>query len=138
MRKLNGISLLVDFDETISEKGHFPIPGVPIKDSLEYLNKLYLEGYYLIIWTCRNSINQLLAEKWLLDHGYMFDKINEPRPDELLLFDGKGTRKIWSHCYIGDDSLSWKVNGMPSWKEIYDMVQQLVPKDCIPKPKENE
>lgn len=131
-RILNGVCLLIDFDETISTKGRFPVPGEQIEASLEYVNRLYNEGYYIIIWTCRSDLHLLQAEQWLLNQGYMFDKINQARPHELLLFEGKDTRKIWGHTYIGDDSLSWKVNGMPHWSEIYEMVKMLKPHNCIP------
>lgn len=133
MRKMNGVVLSFDFDGTINNAdAQFPDPGTEKKDSLKYLNKLYLEGFYIIIWSCRSGLHQLVGEKWLSDHGYMIDKFNESRPAEKLQFNGEDTRKIWATVYVDDRNLEWKINGMPSWEEIYHMCQKLKPENCVP------
>ena len=130
-QKLNNIVLCIDFDDTISVKGKFPVPGKQRKDSLQLINKLFLDGFYIIIWSCRSGLHKLQAEQWLMDEGYMFDQFNESRPTEKLLFNGEDTRKIWGTVYIDDRNLEWKINGMPEWNEIYKMCCQLGEENCI-------
>lgn len=133
MRKLNDIVLCVDFDGTINNAdAPFPNPGTPRVDAIKYLNKLYNEGYYILVWSCRSGMHQLIGEKWLLDHGISFDKFNESRPHEKIQFDGHDTRKVWGTVYIDDRNLEWKIKGIPSWEEIYNMCQQLKPENCVP------
>lgn len=135
LRRLNDIVLAIDFDETIAHRDRFPAIGRPLDGAIEYINKLYEEGYYIIVWTCRNSMHKLIAEKYMNEHGILFDKINESRPNELIQFNNEDTRKVWATAYIDDSSLSWKVNGVPPWNEIYDMCQKLIPHNCIPEGK---
>ena len=138
MRKLNNVVLAIDFDETIAERARFPESGEPLDGAIEYINKLYNEGYYIIIWTCRSGMHKLIAEKYLLENGICFDKVNEARPHELYQFNNEDTRKVWAHAYIDDSSLQWKVEGMPTWDKIYDMCQLLKPHNCIPEPKKQD
>ncbi len=94
-------------------------------------NRLYDEGYYIIIWSCRNGNHQLIAEKWLLDNGIKFDKFNESRPHEKILFDGNDTRKIWGTVYIDDRNLEYKLKGLPDWETLYYKCKLLKPENCI-------
>jgi hypothetical protein len=134
MRKaLNGIVLVIDFDGTINAADKpFPDPGSEKEGAKTFINKLWSEGFFIIVWSCRNGIAKLTGEQWMMDHGIQYDKFNEPRPSELLQFNGEDTRKVWGTVYIDDRNLEWKVNGMPEWPKIYDMCQKLKKENCIP------
>jgi hypothetical protein len=135
-QKLNDIVLCIDFDATIAHRDAFPKIGKPLDGAVEAINKLYNEGYFIIVWTCRSGMHQLEAEQYLLDNGIPYDKVNSARPKELIQFNNEDTRKVWATAYIDDSSIEWKVKGMPHWSEIYKLCEELAPHPCIPEHKE--
>jgi len=109
-------TLSIDFDDTIVENA-YPNIGLLRKDAKKIVNKLYSEGYYIIINTCRAGKYELQAELFLFQQGINFHRINENSPASRLFFD-PDCRKISADFYIDDKN----INGLPSWEEIYDIV----------------
>jgi hypothetical protein len=132
MEKFEQLILLIDFDKTINDSS-YPEVGDGYKHSKEVINKLYLQGCYIIINTCRTDIKELEAEAWLLKNGYYFHKINDQHPNGLLHYGsemqithGINSRKLWGHLQIDDLNLEWAVKGMPTWDEIDKLVQTYI------------
>lgn len=113
--------LCVDFDGTIADTD-FPVIKDLIPDAKKYINKLYDEGYYIIIWTCRTSQHELEAECYCLDKGIKFHKINDSNPHAELLYGDPVTegKKVFADCYIDNMNCF----GMKPWKDIYTWVKQ--------------
>lgn len=108
------IVLAIDFDETIVFNEPFPnIKGVLPKADY-YINKLYEEGYYIIINTCRYGQHEHEAVEYLKLNSIPFHLINAHHPD-LITFYGNDTRKISADIYIDDKNL----DALPDWEGIY-------------------
>lgn len=108
--------LAIDFDNTIV-KEEYPSIGPLLENAKQVINQLYDDGHYIIIWTCRSEDAELNAEMFLLDNGINFHKINAHNPHNIHRY-GNDTRKISAHMYIDDRN----IGGLPTWKEIYDIV----------------
>ena len=65
---MNDKILAIDFDDTIVDSNYPTIVRLR-EGAKEYINKLYNEGYYIIIWTCRSGAHKQVAELYLLNHG---------------------------------------------------------------------
>lgn len=116
-KKHKGI-VAIDFDSTIAHS-RYPEIGEPVKNSLKYVNKLYNDGWYIIMWTCRSDDNsekkpESMAYDWLVNNGYPFHQMNEHHPLLIASF-GNDTRKIAADVYVDDKN----VFGLKSWKKIY-------------------
>lgn len=112
--------IAIDFDGTIC-RGKYPIIDGLQPYAKEIINKLYDDGHYIIIWTCRENERLLTATNWLLEQGINFHRINDHNPENLRIYGGN-TRKIYAHLYIDDK----QVGGLPTWNEIYQYVNDLV------------
>lgn len=110
--------LAIDFDGTIVEES-FPGIGSFLPKAKETINRLFDEGYYIIIWTCRTDKALLEAEIFLIDNGVKFHKVNEHRPHEVHKFGGGGS-KVGADLYIDNK----QVGGLPSWLEIYKLIKK--------------
>lgn len=108
--------IAIDFDGTICTGKYPDIDGLQ-PYAKEMINKLYADGHYIIIWTCRENGMLLKAINWLLDNGIKFHRINDHNPENLVKYGGN-TRKVYAHLYIDDK----QVGGLPRWDEIYDEV----------------
>lgn len=122
MNKHRGI-LAIDFDDTIADTSYPEIHGLK-KDAREYINKLYSDEWYIIIWTCRaNNDNSKMPYNMMFEflqkEGINYHKINEQH-DGLLDFFGD-TRKISADYYIDDKNIF----GLPSWKKIYKYLSKV-------------
>lgn len=107
--------IAIDFDGTIVEH-KFPAIGMPIIYAKEVINRLFDEGFYIIIWSCRGSFNLLDAYYWLKQNGYKFHKFNENAPIKATNF--LPFPKIYANIYIDDANLG----GLPEWREIYKII----------------
>jgi len=107
------IIIAIDFDGTIIEH-KFPDIG-PLKlNAKEVINKLYEEGYYIIIWTCRGGSELLKVYDFMKNKGFLYHKINENRPFRELGF--APFPKIYADIYIDDKNLG----SVPDdWEDIY-------------------
>ena len=110
------IIVAIDFDGTIVEH-KYPKIGDFIKDAKKYINKLYDEGYYIIIWTCRAGHQLIDMINFLDESGVKYHKINENADFDIIGF--KPAPKIFAHYYVDDANLS----GLPSWEKVYYMIR---------------
>jgi len=110
------MTLLVDFDGTL-HTGTYPGIGAPAPHAIEMMQKLKADGHRIIIWTCREQEDQEAMVEWLAEHKIPYDQINEHDPEMLKNFHYE-SRKVYADIYIDDRNLG----GLPSWREIYDIV----------------
>ena len=115
-QKKRRMILAIDCDGTIVEDA-FPKVGKLKKDAKKYINKLYAEGKYIILWTCRAKHHETTIKNFLLSKGVKFHLINKNYP--ALGFET--SPKIYADIYIDDRGLG-SVPG--DWKEIYAMVKK--------------
>lgn len=118
------IILAIDFDMTIADTHPFPkIKGFR-KGAKKYINKLYDEGYYIIIWTCRTDKDECKdmsdAANFLIDNGVEFHQINENHPALCKAFNNN-CRKVCADIYVDDKSI-WPI-GLPSWPVLYRLIK---------------
>lgn len=126
MSKKTPLVIGVDFDETIARVPHFPhILGLR-KGAKYFINKLYDEGHYIIINTCRtdnidkNCYDATQAKSYLAEQGIKWNKFNENHPG-LINYFGVSCRKISADTHIDDKNLS--LFGLPPWWMIYLLVR---------------
>jgi hypothetical protein len=117
------IILAVDFDDTIAEVSFPNIKGFR-KGAKKYINKLYKEGYFITIWTCRTDKDecrdQTDAANFLKYHGVKFHLINENHYALNNRFKND-CRKVAADLYIDDKGL-W-LFGIPSWFWLYWIIK---------------
>lgn len=77
--------ICVDFDGTIHD-GVWPAIGEPREGAKEVINNLRAEGHYIIIWTCREGVQQTEMVNWLLAQGIGFDRVNDHNPAQVSLY----------------------------------------------------
>lgn len=111
--------IAVDFDGTL-HTGQWPGIGAPQPYAVDVMNKLKADGHYLIIWTCRAGDLLIEAINWLQEKGIPFDRVNDNHPEGTAKY-GNNARKVHAHLYIDDK----QVGGLPTWREIYEEVNQL-------------
>lgn len=110
--------IAIDFDGTIATI-NYPECGELIEGAKETINKLYSDGYFIIIWTCRYGEAAELAKKFLNDNEINYHTFNEHSPELIELYNND-TRKISADVYIDDRQLG----GLPSWEEIYKILKE--------------
>ncbi|MGL5913218.1 MAG: hypothetical protein ACRCZB_03555 [Bacteroidales bacterium] len=111
--------IAIDFDGTIV-RGEYPsIEG--LQPYAKYnINKLYEEGHYIIIWTCRTGEHLLDAINYLIEQGVRFHRVNDHSPDNVAKY-GDGGKKIYADVYIDDK----QVDGLPPWSDIYEYCRKI-------------
>lgn len=114
-RLIYGI-IVIDFDDTIFNS-NYPDIGEVKEGAKEAINKLYEEGYGIIINTCRSGKFEGMAYDALKSEGIKFDYMNTNFPEMIERF-GMDCRKISGDIYIDDKNLL----GIPEWPEIYKIV----------------
>ena len=111
--------IAIDFDGTIC-RGTYPnIEGLQ-PDACKYINKMYADGHYIIIWTCRTGNRLLEAINFLLERGVRFSRVNDHNPANAAEYGVDG-KKVYADVYIDDK----QVGGLPTWAEIYEYIKQL-------------
>jgi hypothetical protein len=108
--------IAVDFDGTL-HNGEWPAIGCPAVYSIEMMQRLKGDGHFLIIWTCREGEYRDDMVNWLTKWNIPYDSINEHNWVQLESFPYE-SRKVYADVYIEDKNLG----GLPSWREIYDIV----------------
>ena len=116
--------LAIDFDGVIrktkraTERGRVLMPHCK-----EILEKLYNNGFRMIVWTCRSF--EMLEEiiVFLKRHDILkyFECINE-NVKEIVWWN---TRKIYADAYIDDLNLQ----GFPGWLKTFDMLIKKFPEE---------
>lgn len=109
--------IAIDFDGTIAQT-NYPEIIAPMEGAPEVINKLYKDGNYIIINTCRQGKELLDAINWLLYAHINFDRVNANHPDNELRY-GKGGTKIYADIYIDDHNLG----GFPGWDKVYQFIK---------------
>lgn len=116
--------LAIDFDQTIAKVPNFPrIDGLR-KGAKKYINKLYNEGYYIIINTCRTDTDSCLDETYakifLHEQGIKWYRFNANHKG-LMNYFNSDSRKISADLYIDDKGL-W-LFGIPNWFWLYWIIK---------------
>jgi hypothetical protein len=121
----NQVVLSVDFDGTICEVD-YPSIGRERKGAKEYINKLYDEGYCIVINTCRSDDGEFMAaaiaKQFLHLRGIKYHYFNE-NAEFLIKMYGCDTRKISADIYIDDKCLF----EIPSWERKYEIIKKKFP-----------
>jgi hypothetical protein len=119
------VIIAIDFDGVISKinKNNDLHPKELVENADVFIRKLYREGYYIIIWTCRTSNNLYLAEKFLEEHKIPYNRINDNADTHYQNFKN-ASRKIYADVYIDDK----QIGGLPSWEEIYKYIHKITKK----------
>lgn len=112
------LTLTIDFDGTIVEEA-YPGLGKLKPEADKYINKLYDEGFNILIHTCRTGSFQGDAENYLRRMGVNYHYINSNLPKTIEFFKND-CRKLSADIYIDDKCL---MGLPPTWKEIYDLIQ---------------
>jgi len=108
--------IAVDFDGTLHD-GEWPGIGDPLPGAIWTMRRIMKDGHFLIIWTCREGKYKTEMYDWLKIYDIPFDDIN-CHCVELIEKFGYESRKIYADVYIDDRNLG----GLPSWYEIYDII----------------
>ncbi len=116
--------IAVDFDKTL-HLGEWPEIGVPAPYAVEMMQRISIDGHFIILWTCREGKELINAINWMLLHSIPFNLVNENHPDNTVKY-GTNSRKINADFYIDDK----QVGGLPRWDEIYKEVCLMDAKFC--------
>lgn len=95
--------IAIDFDGTIC-KDRYPDVGKPKSNAVESIQKLYNDGHYIIIYTCRCGEKLKDAVNALLEWGVPFHRVNDHCPANVAKY-GEGGLKIYADVYIDDRNL---------------------------------
>lgn len=104
--------IAVDFDGVLNS-APYPSIGDPVEGAVDGMRALREAGHYLVVWTCREGIEQTRAVNWLLARGIPFDAINANHPNNIRRHGGD-CRKVYADLYVDDR----QVGGFPGWKEV--------------------
>jgi hydroxymethylpyrimidine pyrophosphatase-like HAD family hydrolase len=110
--------IAVDFDGTLHD-AQYPAIGNPMPDAVEVMQKLHDAGCDIVIWTCRESKEQMDMFNWLIEKKIPFDRINDNSVEQMYFY-GNDSRKVFADVYIDDRNLG----GLPTWKEIYEIINK--------------
>jgi hypothetical protein len=113
MRRL---TLAIDFDNTIAVN-KYPQIGELMPGAKKFVNKLYEDGHFIVINTCRTGREEKEAAIFLFENRVKFHLINQNNPQLILTF-GEDCRKISADIYVDDKNLG----GLPPWEEIYERI----------------
>lgn len=110
--------IAVDFDKTL-HLGEWPQIGVPAPYAIEVMQRLCMDGHFIILWTCREGKELLDAINWMLLRSIPFNLVNENHPD-IVSKHGWNSKKVYADKYIDDKG----IGGLPSWKKIYEIISE--------------
>lgn len=113
----NKLVIAIDFDGTITTNS-FPEVGELIEGANHYIQKMYQDGHYIIINTCRSGRYEGMAEDFLNKQSIPFHFINSNLPELIDKFS-QDCRKISADIYIDDKCIM----GLPKWHEIYELIK---------------
>jgi len=122
MAYLGNPILAIDFDGTIRRTKRATDRGFTLMPHCkEVLEKLYNDGFRMIIWTCRSPAWLEDVIVFLKQHDILkyFECINENVIDIVWW----NTRKIYSDIYIDDLNLQ----GFPGWLKTYKILKKKFP-----------
>lgn len=94
----------VDFDNTLAVT-EFPKIIAPKPEMIEFVKMVRKNGDRVILWTTREGKNLEDALSWCREQGIEFDAVNEPLPEQKLLWKNN-PRKIFADYYIDGRNMS--------------------------------
>ena len=110
--------LSIDFDGTIVENS-YPEIGELKLNAKEVITRLYNEGHFILINTCRSGIYEGDCYKFLQENNIPYHYINSNLPSQIELYK-QDCRKISADIYIDDKNLM----GIPDdWDVIYTLIK---------------
>jgi len=86
------------------------INSIPIKERIEYVNKLKLDGNHITIWTVRGSLSKIdyrkLTEEQLSNWDIKYDELLMEKPDYDIYIDDKSFNvdTLWTIPKVNDKS----------------------------------
>ena len=95
--------IAVDFDGCLCED-KWPDIGEPNHHVINALVKRKSEGAKIILWTCREGQHLQAAVRWCLNHGLIFDAINDNLEENKAAY-GNNCRKVWADEYWDDKAI---------------------------------
>ena len=96
--------IAVDFDGCLCENA-WPDIGEANAAVIRCLLDWQERGDSLILWTCRVGEKLDAAVKWCVEHGLVFDAVNENLPSIIRKFGGD-CRKIYVDAYLDDKAMT--------------------------------
>jgi len=111
------VIIAIDFDGCVVTH-RYPQIGQMLGQARYIINKLYDEGYFIIIWTCRGGVDLVNAINWMDEFGIKYHNINENAPYDMIHF--KPAPKIYADVYIDDRNLQ----GFPGWEKAYEIINK--------------
>ena len=119
MKHHREFTIAIDFDDTIADTTFPQINGLKHQADI-YINKLYSEGFNIIINTCRSGKYEGQVQEFLDKYGINYHYINSNLPESIAYYK-QDCRKISADLYVDDKCLM----GIPdTWKEIYDIIKE--------------
>lgn len=119
MSRKPSIVLAIDFDNTIA-MSDYPTITCDIVGAKETINKLYDQGYGIIINTCREGLALAGAINYLDEKGIKRDYVNCNFPHRIELFKAD-CRKISADAYIDDKNI-FQLGEIMDWDLIYKVL----------------
>lgn len=119
--KSKKLCIAVDFDGTISTARDMGAPLVLQPNCREVLEKLYVDGVKLILWTCRSGKSLQEAIDFLTDKKmiHFFSAINDQLPEVNELYYPDVARKVGADFYIDDRNLGTVIDWLQIRHQIY-------------------
>ncbi len=116
------VIIAVDIDDTLVYSKFPAIVGLK-PGAVKYVNKLYDQGNYIILWTCRSGYALEYAINYLKEAGLKFHQVNEQHSALIKLY-GSDSRKLSYDILVCDKNLN--LFGMPPWWLLYLMIRYAV------------
>ena len=118
------LPIAFDFDGTITLNNEYPNCGKLRPGIDDCIRSLALEGYPIIIYTCRDAINEASTEaycmmiEYLRDNGIMYTCINRNASPSAAF----NPYKPFAAIYVDDCALGWD----DTWTggDIYKMIMR--------------
>lgn len=109
--------LAVDFDGTLC-RDRYPNIGEPNFTVINYLKLRKMQGWSIILWTCRTADLLDQAVHWCEQYDLTFDAINENLPQMIELYGGD-TRKVFADEYLDDKNIPLPRSRHYQYNSIY-------------------
>lgn len=96
----------VDFDGLLV-KNEFPEIGEIRQPMFNAVKHLQDNGWKIILWSCRTGDMLKDAVEFCVQHGLVFDAVNE-NLKEVQEYFGGDTRKVFANMYLDDRSANYR------------------------------
>ena len=114
---VRGKIFAIDFDNTIAREDCYPDVGELLPFAKEFVNRLYDDGAYIIIWTSRDIDSLHNVEKFLSDNKIKHHSINNPNHAMTNKYRNN-PRKVGADWYLDDKTPGLrKEDGTFDWLE---------------------